>query len=273
MNFDDYGLVLRKDTISFRDWDSELRTYTEVVVNPIKHLWTPIAEIADDYTLRDLFNFVAEEAELWELITGEWVIPLIADMDKDYGPDPDKDEEEGIGVHYLVYEQSIEIEPTHTSKELRRSTSFHGMGLIKLTPGRELEVHEEPRIEESGYAISLSPIPHLLDYPLRIDVKAPLIVDYEIVETFEVQTPKLVELVKEIFWELTFHGLPEDRNQFGDELRGRISEIDECIESGDPEVGGKFVPFDLDELMGDKDLLPEPIDNTELINKLKDAFK
>jgi len=118
-------------------------------------------------------------------------------------------------MEYLSLEYSIIYDPKRKSKydldEIEISTTFHG------------------KSAKDGYAIEFSPLKKLLDYPLKLERG----VFYKFDPKLKIQESKfdyyfkLWDLVHEIIWELSFMGIPKQRDKKSKEIMGRIKDIKE----------------------------------------------
>ena len=116
----------------------------------------------------------------------------------------------------------------------------------------EYKYHAEPE-KENGYyrivySISLSPISELLALPLVIRPKTTNITEnlstnekkyemYSYEDKYGVKDITLYDLVYGVFYELGFHGGPENTEIFKNELLERLNEVSETIELDDNDKG------------------------------------
>lgn len=161
--------------------------------------------------------------DAWTCIIHEPIKEILADALEDYPP-----QEPDICMEYLELHRSLEISGEDV-KQANLVTDFHGYGTMTLKPGIDLKEDEEPKIINTGFAIELTPIPYLLDYPLRYNPECLVIENYEVKDKYEVLELTLIDLVKNVFWELSFFGSPAERNVKSEELE----EVFESFEDDD----------------------------------------
>jgi len=115
---------------------------------------------------------------------------------------------------------------------------FHGIGKEGFIPDDLREHCEEEDIAKmeaegyrQGYAVEFTPINNLADYPIRMSNKLH-ITDYDAPPKDDMDrdvdlTPSitLMELLYWTFWELSFLGSPEDRDEEGEVLAQRVEDL------------------------------------------------
>lgn len=141
-----------------------------------------LVELDSDYTLRSYFKMLERYEEL--TLLDYFAIDFI----KEYLACP-KSNCLSEGIEYLQLAKTLNIDFTYT--ELEECLDFRGMSTTEK------------------YALDLQPLNTLLDIPLKLG-KAETIIQQEITEY--TTTFSLFEFVKSIIWELSFHGLPEERD-------------------------------------------------------------
>lgn len=116
--------------------------------------------------------------------------------------------------------------------------SFHGMGREGEIPQDIIDHYDEKEIaklREEGYrqayAVEFTPIYNLADYPIKLSNKLH-ITDYDAdprdnMDMDVDMTPSitLIELLYGIFWELSFLGSPEERDEKNEDLMQRVQDI------------------------------------------------
>jgi hypothetical protein len=172
-------------------------------------------DVDPTFTLGDLFRLVdRDDSELLGVILAEDVGPLLDEAR--CGPQPDEDE----SVEFL------QVYNNHADGRLYRH--FGGWG--RWDEPYEGAWTENPEYAREGsIAVELVPVTELLHLPLRYN---PELVFRGAESEVEYRTEidiKFVELLKAVFFELTFCGTPEER----DAQRTELQELVERIERGE----------------------------------------
>jgi len=111
----------------------------------------------------------------------------------------------------------------HAEGSLRRD--FDGWGSWTEPYEGAWEEHSDwPRVGPIG--VSLTPVTRLLHLPLRYD---PELIFRDPDGTEEYRTTldiTLIDFLKAVFFELTFHGSPQERDQVGGELQQRMDDVE-----------------------------------------------
>jgi len=121
--------------------------------------------------------------------------------------------------------------------------SFHGVGKEGVVPedmSKHMSIEEVDKIIYDGYrqkyAIELSPIYKLANYPIKICDEI-IVADGDKVTHDITKCPlrpsiTLIELLYGVIWEISFFGSPAQRNAQKEELDDTINEIDKFEEEG-----------------------------------------
>lgn len=169
-------------------------------------------EIDPGFTLGDLFDLLdRDDAEFLESVLGEDVVPLLEEARV-----PPSGQEE-VRVEFLT------VSSVHEDGLLRRE--FLGWGpWDEPYDGAWERERDCPRWGPIG--VSLTPVNRLLNVPLRYD-RDVIFRASTGAEDYRTRIGiTLIEFLKAIFFELTFHGRPAERNDLREELRRRVEEID-----------------------------------------------
>lgn len=180
-------------------------------------------QIDEDVTLEDIFKIVDKNIDFWEFIIGNYCKEIINEgllkKDKDYD----------TNIHYLELYWSAE--EVCGKLEMPDFMSFHGVGSKETNLTSELTPGINTKSELDNYAIEMTPTYEL--------VKCEVIVNetFNIIEfeDSEVKTlyssflsPTLFQIMYGIFWELSFFGSPQEKDNKAKELE----EIVEGLKSG-----------------------------------------
>jgi hypothetical protein len=183
-------------------------------------------EIGAGVKLRDIFLLIRSNIKQLDPILGHWCKESVAEG-LSRGPKSDKLED----LEYLELYKTF-----HAGKKesygLSRP-SFHGVG-FKLRKDKT-DRHGNmlgKKGERTQWAISLTPAYKLASLPLRLNTTMRVFDNnfrtmrwgHELAEYGGI-TYTLGEVLLGVLWELTYHGPPEKRDKFGDELRSRAEKV------------------------------------------------
>lgn len=143
-------------------------------------------------------------------------------------------------ISHLELEYTISVEDYHKIKEELEANG------IDTNPTIDNGYHFFGRGNENNWGVEFSSLDEMLDYEIKIGKKI-LYVSMEDKE-FTIEDdfrPTFQEFIQEIIWELSFGGLPDQRDELAEEIELRVDEVEKAIQEGDE---SKFVPFNL----GDK---------------------
>ncbi|CAN5738483.1 hypothetical protein BH23GEM9_BH23GEM9_32080 [soil metagenome] len=169
-------------------------------------------ELDPTFTLGDLFRLVdQDDAELLEIVLDEHIAPLLEEA----STAPSADVTGQI--------EFLRVYNIHEDGALHRG--FDGWGIWPPEYDDVRKQHPElPR--EGPLSVSLTPLRELLDVPLRYD---PELIVHDPDGAGEFRTGidiTLIEFLKAIFADLTFHGTPDERNETRAELSRRMHDIE-----------------------------------------------
>lgn len=168
-------------------------------------------EIDPRFTIGDLFRLLDRDGvELLEAVIGESVAPLL---------DEAREPATGGGDLRVDY---LRVYNTYEEGEIFRE--FGGWGpWDEPYDGAWATDPDTPR--EGGISVSLTPANQLLEIPLRYD---PVLVFRDAKGTEEYRTRigiTFIELIRAVFYDLTFYGPPAERDEVCADLRQRVEEI------------------------------------------------
>lgn len=165
-----------------------------------------------DFTLGHLMGFLdGEGVDFLETVLGEGVEPVL--------------EEARRPVDAPVPGQLDFLRVFNAHEEGRLRREFEGWGAWhEPYEGAWEEYPDWPRAGSIG--VSLAPVNELLHLPLRYD-PALVFRDEEGNEEYRTTLDiTLLDFLKAIFFELTFHGTPGEREEMASELRRRVEEVE-----------------------------------------------
>lgn len=192
-------------------WYQEEETVWPGSVHDLAPCFFHAVEIDPEFTFGDLCRLLdREDAELLEIVLGEDIVPLLEEARSLAEPF------EGAHIEFL------RVSNVHEDGRLWRE--FDGWGPWEEDYEGAWEQHPDwPR--EGPISVSLTPVNQLLDLPLRYHPEL-VFRDSDGSEEYRTSVDiTLVEFLKAIFFDLTFYGLPAERNEVRAELERRLEEV------------------------------------------------
>jgi len=185
-----------------------------------------VCDIEDGLTLQDIFNFVEKDESLKDFI-GPYSWCHIDDFH--YAAKFPK--ERGTSLRNLLISKSVSIN-TRKYPDLEFSPDFHGEGPIE--PDQLKDYGENPP-DIITYGVSFTPMANIVDLPIKLEKEVKVFENYKEIGKAYVECT-LLEILDAIYWEISFHGSPEEAEEMFDDLKGRVDEI----KSGEAELKGPF---------------------------------
>jgi putative addiction module component (TIGR02574 family) len=204
-------IVLHPDHVVVRSYEADEPVWPGSVLDLAPYFFHSV-EIDPAYTMGDLFRLLdRDDVEFLEAVIGESVAPLL------------EESREPPRGHEDVRLDFLRVNNLHGHGEIFRE--FDGWGpWDEPYDGAWEKEPDMPR--EGAVSVSLTPVNQLLDVPLRYD---PDLVFHDAAGAEEYRTRigiSFLEFVKAIFYDLTFHGPPAQRDAMRAELQRRVEEID-----------------------------------------------
>lgn len=208
------GIIINKESIIHSYWDTENGGRKEKEISPdelIHCLWENI-KLSDDVTLERIFDIVETNILLWEIVTGENIIPIIEESKKEFNGS-------GELINLEIY---WDAEHDAEYKTLTLSPMFHAIG--KPTEGDYLPEELKGYIY---YGISFSSNNYLKILPIKLNRNFKIYSSDNCrdLKNFDNKEFKVLEMMKAIFYELNWFGTPEDRDRKKQEIMDDIKEI------------------------------------------------
>lgn len=200
-------IELRADELVAHSYRDTKSVQPESVADLVPYFFHSIA-LNPAYRFGDLIRLVDRpDADFLGSILGERILPVLQEARG--GAEPEEDR----SIEYLrVYN-------THEGDRLLRE--FDGWGRWPEPSWRKQP--ETPR--EGAIAVELTPVPRLLDLPLRYE-PALVLLNEKGQEAYRTEIDiTLIEFLKAIFYELTFFGTPEERDGTREDLEERVRRI------------------------------------------------
>jgi hypothetical protein len=191
-------------------WNPGLKTYVEDGDEPIHCLRDGVTAVEDGVTLEDMITFVARD-EILRLVVGLYSSCRVMDFYDELrnGVEAFNPEKE---IKYCTV--AMEIEVASAERQILTTTfDFHGCG-------------------ENGktWALDLAPLAKIGALPFRLQNNARILHfsdnSLETEEGLE-YTPSLLEVLNAIFFDLSFHGSPVERDERQLELEKRVQKLED----------------------------------------------
>lgn len=165
----------------------------------------------DDLRLSDIFQLVQNNINFIEPIIGNYCREIskagLIDI-KPYSNQYDEEEIEYLEFYRYLNIEKYYQEPPSDKRVIELNDGFHGVG-FEL----QADYNYHSKGSRINRALDFSKINELSDTPIKINPDMPLY-DYDVVggpkEVFSVYEPKLLDVINEIFYELSWYGGPID---------------------------------------------------------------
>lgn len=202
---------------------------TEVTDRSHEYLFREFT-VDPDVTLADVFKLVMDEPVMQAVFRQEFVAELSEEVRK--GP-VSKDEEHWQQLEFLeLYQVWTQDTATGEYGEVCRF-HLHGVGVVQ-----EADIFEHGHLahrkgERTKWSVSLAPVRELLHLPVRVNFDVVICEDdldaKLYANTIQTGTNKSITLgsfIREILWELSWHGSPQDSAEFSQGLSEQVAELD-----------------------------------------------
>lgn len=231
-------------------WENRQKKDVDITNELYDHLFN-VCHIDDGVILRDVLLLVKDWCQILSPITTSspvWLKELVDEgLNKPF-------KNEGDSVKYLELSWGAEVRQyKNEPKHLEEWVSFDGIG----DPPDHESYKDWPAGQPVNYALDFSPVDTLSELPVKLNRVIKIYDETSRNATYP--PPVLIEAEKEfrladilrgIFWELSFHGSPVSRDERNEELKERMDEIEKGT--------AKLIPWEevkgrLDKLLEDKD--------------------
>lgn len=202
---------------------------TDVTDRAFEYLFQEL-DVGPDVTLADVFGLLMDEPIMQAVFRQDFVAELCAEVRK--GPVA-KEEQAWQKIEYLELYQRWQLDTsTGTYEEVSRH-HFHGVGVVQEADIFEHGYLAHKKGERTKWGISLTPVRELLHLPVRINSEV-LICEADVdakqyANTLQIVKSERITLgsfIREILWELSWHGSPEESEKFSQGLKEQVAEID-----------------------------------------------
>ena len=201
------SLKLTKDKKIISDYYGEVKEIDPIDILRVAYL-EPVSEV-DGWTLEDIFDLVYPLKDIWSDLAGCNFEPFYKELKSEMVLLKPEDIDHLNKIDYIKVYRNLELEDDGLLTE-----SIHVSGIGKDG-------------DSDKYAIGFSPL-----YSIK-NLKIVISDNFEINKLYSMDPPifkakkpiNLLEIIWAILWEISFHGVPEDRDEFIEELGRRVESI------------------------------------------------
>lgn len=208
-------IYLTKNGFRKNEWNGEIRQYEDVAIESILHELRGACCIEQGVTLGDIFAAV-EQSEPLCVILGEWAWCNCA------------------AFHKEIRRPSA---ATSTLKRIALSRTAEIEKDGEFTFGLDVDGRDDT---ETRWAIDFTPVNELRELPVTLEATFTLWdwrADEPIKQELKTDCYSLLEVLGELYYEVSFHGSPADRNDKHAELVDAVQSVKDGT--------AKLVPFEL----------------------------
>ncbi len=219
--------VKKGGTLEYKKWDAEKGSSELVDVTDKLDYFAIhyVCNLEDGVTIGDILKVVEKNKGFLKKISNSYLDELLAEA---FSPLSDKQAERmsadraaGDYVSNCVIKHICDYTPD-ISEDIETYVCFGGEG---------------PTTDEycesgwTNWALSCTPANELVDLPIKLDTKFEIGTSlkkdgYKYEKIFEAKKQfTLLDVFNAIVWELTWHGTPEMRDEFVEEMNERVSEV------------------------------------------------
>lgn len=221
--------LVRKSWVYDRDDGIGEWVSTDVTDCAFEYLFQELA-IDSNVTLADVFGLVMDDPIMQAVFRQEFVAELCAEVRK--GP-VTKEGEPWQKIEFLELYQLWQCDTSTSIYEEVGRHYLHGVGVVQ-----EADIFEHGHLvhkngERTKWAISLTPVREMLHLPVRVNNEV-LICEADIdakqygntLQVVKSERITLGSFIREILWELSWHGSPADSEKFSQGLKEQVAELD-----------------------------------------------
>lgn len=189
-----------------------------------------IVEFDQNVTLRDVFALIDNSDFLRMLLSHHWIDEYLVQYREAFTSNGNFDEK--LECLELYWSWHLNSETGEYSNVQR--PSFHGVGFMQTA---DVLIHDHIQYkagERVNYSIVLTDIADMLDLPIRINKIGFLTEGNFDSKHYADQLDQgmicemtLGQVLEGIFWELSFHGGPKDKDKVSERLKESIKDIEE----------------------------------------------
>lgn len=234
-----------RPTVYFRPEGLTLAT-GEAIDDPFEYLLNPV-EVLEGTTLLDVFEYVdADEGFASFLACYSWCRAIKEFHKEARLPVPEKEEEDeysGGLIHTYVNRDLYLTQYKNEKPNWVEGMDFYGLGHASKSTREHYESKGETPPETERYGIGFSGCQSYSRLPVVLDDKLEVYMDGRVVKGKLVPrevyatcktTVTLLEFLDAIYWEISFYGVPEARDEQWSCLKERVDSIKEGLDEGKP---------------------------------------
>lgn len=206
----------------------------------IRHLFEP-CQLGEDVRLKDIFELLNTELDIFDAVIGNWCKEIVTEGLTKPGKPYDLTKYDPEQIEYLELRYTPEYELYEGVDSFYGFTrpDFGGVGVELQNDGDQDHYKKGERIP---WGISFTAANDLINIPVKLNdtfavyegilrCKDKPGFGHKLVE-FKNPTYTLGGILEGIIWEMSFHGGPEKRDEFGKELRETVEKIKSGEEKG-----------------------------------------
>lgn len=245
-----------KDGLFEYKWSGKKRDHVRKRVKKIsvwKHL-RDHCEIAEGVTLLDIFRTVGKYKALKIFVSQySWcrsIDEFHAQAEEPFAPDDEKyDPMTALEIYW-----ACDLGDSDDKKYIELSPAFHGIGLVGPQAVKHYQYKPDQIGEKMQWGIGFMPMQEIAHLPVVLNTTATFFdhaTQLAQLKARETPVPFLVaersynlqDVLDAIYWEISFHGGPAQREEMKDKLVGMVDDIKsgvaECVPIGDvfPDLG------------------------------------
>jgi len=238
-----------------RYWDSKAEENFEEIINgtEVFSVLRSSLEIEDGTTFGQLIQWVRDNEYIKTFISQySWSSKIdlhLNQIDEEY---ESVDEDKKTKIEKLVVRPIGEVHEWEGVNDLEVWYDFAGVGQVLESVKEDGEIVE--KWFDTSISVSLCSLSELKNYEIAIDNEIVLF-DYRDIKSDRKllsanKDITLLDFLDAIFWDISFHGNPESKKEFLDNLKETSEEIQRAIEEG--RLDDMTIPLDdlFDELKG-----------------------
>jgi len=204
--------VITKAGLKIGKWNSEKKEMEyHITAHPFRYLRDHI-EIELDVTLKDIFNIVEADPQLTEFVACYSYCGWIKEFHEAAKEPPNIRETSDV----------VALEISHVFEV----HEYKGEGAASIEVWQDFVGIGKEGAEHSHYSMSCTPMNEMVHLPLRLNTKVECRKNWSD-KLFEGEMGfSLLEVLDAIYYDISFHGGPQDNKAFVEELKQQIDDIE-----------------------------------------------
>lgn len=206
------GVFITKNGFRATKWDPEIRQYVDKEIHSIYHELRTHCQIEEGVTLRDIINIVANDEDLCYLISNYSWCNVKAFQEEVNKPTPIRS-----GLLSIQISRSMSLWNYSGTDSIEDGIDISGEG-----PDKDGKIID-------NWAIELTPVNEMADVPVKLDLNMEIWDNREVSPSKKIATVEtwysLLDILSEIFYEISFHGSPDQRNEFTLDFKQTVADV------------------------------------------------